>query len=148
VTDHQTSFFPEGRDRGVTVAVEGFFAFVWFGWGQAAPPSWLVVPLGGRQFLDYALGYDGAYGPARAGASLEPVVPGVPRAAQPGLVPARLPANLLGTPAAAVPAGMAEGLPVGVQVMGGKYTELRCLAVAEAIEQRLGTLTPIEPVTS
>jgi amidase len=46
-----------------------------------------------------------------------------------------------------VPAGMAEGLPVGVQVMGGKYTELRCLAVAEAIEQRLGTLTPIDPVT-
>jgi hypothetical protein len=27
------------------VAVEGFFAFVWFGWGQAAAPSWLVVPL-------------------------------------------------------------------------------------------------------
>lgn len=38
MTDHQTSFFPTGRDRGVTVAVEGFFAFVWFGWGQAAPP--------------------------------------------------------------------------------------------------------------
>jgi amidase len=57
-----------------------------------------------------------------------------------------LPANLLGTPAAVVPAGMAEGLPVGVQVMGGKYTELRCLAVAEAIEQRLGPLTPIDPV--
>ena len=57
-----------------------------------------------------------------------------------------LPANLLGTPAAVVPAGMADGLPVGVQVMGGKYTELRCLAVAETIEQRLGTLTPIDPV--
>lgn len=57
-----------------------------------------------------------------------------------------LPANLLGTPAAVVPAGMADGLPVGVQVMGGKYTELRCLAVAEAIERRLGTLTPIDPV--
>ena len=57
-----------------------------------------------------------------------------------------LPANLLGTPAAVVPAGMTEGLPVGVQVMGGKYTELRCLAVAEAIEQRLGPLTPIDPV--
>ncbi len=27
--DHLTSFFPAGRDRGVTVAVEGFFAFVW-----------------------------------------------------------------------------------------------------------------------
>jgi amidase len=59
-----------------------------------------------------------------------------------------LPANLLGTPAAVVPAGMADGLPVGVQVMGGKYTELRCLAVAEAIEQRLGPLTPIDPVTT
>jgi amidase len=61
-----------------------------------------------------------------------------------------LPANLLGTPAAVVPAGMTEDLPVGVQVMGGKYTELRCLAVAEVIEQRLGTLiplTPIDPVT-
>ena len=57
-----------------------------------------------------------------------------------------LPANLLGTPAAVVPAGMTEGLPVGVQVMGGRYTELRCLAVAEAIEQRLGPLTPIDPV--
>jgi len=45
VTDHQTSLFPTRRDRGVTVAVEGFFAFVWFGWGQAAPPSWLVAPL-------------------------------------------------------------------------------------------------------
>jgi hypothetical protein len=40
VTDHLTSFFPAGRDRGVTVAVEGFFAFVWFGWGQAAAPSY------------------------------------------------------------------------------------------------------------
>ena len=43
--DHMTGFFPAGRDRGVTVAVEGFFAFVWFGWGQAAAPSGLVVPL-------------------------------------------------------------------------------------------------------
>ena len=58
-----------------------------------------------------------------------------------------LPANLLGTPAVVVPAGMADGLPVGVQVMGGKYTELRCLAVAGAIESRLGPLTPIDPVT-
>ena len=37
--------FPTGRSRGVTVAVDGFFAFVWFGWGQAAAPSWLVIPL-------------------------------------------------------------------------------------------------------
>lgn len=58
-----------------------------------------------------------------------------------------LPSNLLGTPAAVVPAGLAGGLPVGVQVMGGKFTDLRCLAVAEVIEQRLGPLTPIDPVT-
>jgi amidase len=57
-----------------------------------------------------------------------------------------MPANLLGTPAAVVPAGMADGVPVGVQVMGGKYTDLRCLSVAEAIEHRLGPLTPIDPV--
>jgi amidase len=59
-----------------------------------------------------------------------------------------LPANLLGTPAAVVPAGMADGLPVGVQVMGGKFTELRCLAVAEVIERALGPITPIDPVAS
>jgi len=57
-----------------------------------------------------------------------------------------MPANLLGTPAAVVPAGMADGVPVGVQVMGGKYTDLRCLSMAEAIEHRLGPLTPIDPV--
>jgi hypothetical protein len=34
--------FPAGRSRGVTVAVEGFFAFVWFGWGQADAPSWQI----------------------------------------------------------------------------------------------------------
>jgi hypothetical protein len=45
VIEHETGFFPAGRDRGVTVAVEGFFAFVWFGWGQAAAPAWLVAPL-------------------------------------------------------------------------------------------------------
>jgi hypothetical protein len=39
-----SGFFPAGRSRGVTVAVDGFFAFVWFGWGQAAAPSWLVIP--------------------------------------------------------------------------------------------------------
>lgn len=27
------------------MAVDGFFAFAWFGWGQASAPSWLVVPL-------------------------------------------------------------------------------------------------------
>ena len=43
--DLAPGYFPTGRSRGVTVAVDGFFAFVWFGWGQAAAPSWLVIPL-------------------------------------------------------------------------------------------------------
>ena len=47
-----------------------------------------------------------------------------------------MPANLLGLPAAAVPAGKAAGLPVGVQVMGGRFQELACLEAAEAIESR------------
>lgn len=43
MTDQPTSFFPAGRDRGVTVAVEGFFAFVWFGWGQAARRRYSII---------------------------------------------------------------------------------------------------------
>jgi len=43
--DSTTRLFPAGRSRGVTVAIDGFFAFVWFGWGQADAPSWLVIPL-------------------------------------------------------------------------------------------------------
>ena len=58
-----------------------------------------------------------------------------------------LPANLLGLPAAVVPCGMAAGLPVGVQVIGDKYTDLRCLAVAEQIQDAEGVHTPIDPVT-
>ena len=38
--------FPAGRDRGVTVAIDGFFAMAWFGWGQAAAQGWLAVALG------------------------------------------------------------------------------------------------------
>lgn len=56
-----------------------------------------------------------------------------------------LPGNLLGLPCAVTPAGMADGLPVGVQVMGARYTDLRCLSVAEQIEGALGLDTPIDP---
>jgi len=59
-----------------------------------------------------------------------------------------LPMNLLGLPSAVVPAGLADGLPVGVQVVGDRFTDLRCLAVAEQIEAALGVLTPIDPVTT
>lgn len=59
-----------------------------------------------------------------------------------------LPANFLGLPAAVVPAGVVDGLPVGVQVIGDRFTDLRCLTVAEQIEQVCGRITPIDPRSS
>jgi len=57
-----------------------------------------------------------------------------------------MPANFLGLPAAAVSAGVADGLPVAVQVVGPAFSDLRCLALAEQIDGALGLQTPIDPV--
>lgn len=59
-----------------------------------------------------------------------------------------LPGNLLGLPAAVVPCGSAVDLPVGVQVLGDRFTDLRCLAIADEIERAVGVVTPIDPVTA
>ena len=56
-----------------------------------------------------------------------------------------LAANLLGLPSVALPAGIDGGLPQGVQLIGPRYREDLCLAAAQAIEDRLGVITPIEP---
>ncbi|GAA0947857.1 amidase [Nonomuraea longicatena] len=53
--------------------------------------------------------------------------------------------NLLGLPAVAVPTGLAEGLPQGVQIIGPRFREDLCLDAAEAIEARTTSLTPITP---
>jgi len=53
--------------------------------------------------------------------------------------------NLLGLPAAAVPAGVADGLPQVVQVIGPRFREDLCLDAAEAIETSCGVITPIDP---
>ena len=57
-----------------------------------------------------------------------------------------LPPNLLGLPAVVVPGGMADSLPVGVQVIGSRFTDLHCLAIAEQIESACGLSTPIDPI--
>jgi amidase len=56
-----------------------------------------------------------------------------------------LPANLLGLPAAVVPAGFADGLPVGAQLTAARFADLRALDVAQMIEDLVGVQTPIDP---
>jgi amidase len=55
---------------------------------------------------------------------------------------------VLGLPSIAVPTGVANGLPVGVQIIAGRYREDLCLEAAEAIEARAGVRTPINPFFS
>jgi amidase len=57
-----------------------------------------------------------------------------------------LPVNFLGLPAAVVPHGKADGLPVGVQVIGDRFTDLRCLDIAAELEAASPPLMPVEPV--
>jgi amidase len=56
-----------------------------------------------------------------------------------------LPANLLGLPAAVVPVGLADGLPVGAQLTARRFSDLVCLDVAALLEASYGVLTPIDP---
>ena len=53
--------------------------------------------------------------------------------------------NALGLPAVALPVGIGEGLPQSVQVIGPRYREDLCLDAAAALEERFGTITPIDP---
>jgi amidase len=52
---------------------------------------------------------------------------------------------VLGLPAAVVPVGVADGLPIGVQLIGARFREDLCLDAAAAIEARAGVQTPIDP---
>jgi amidase len=57
------------------------------------------------------------------------------------------PGNLLGIPAVALPMGVVDGLPTGVQVYAERWREDLCLEVASVIEARVGRITPIDPVS-
>jgi amidase len=59
-----------------------------------------------------------------------------------------VPANLLGLPAAIAPAGVVDGLPVGAQFIGNRFADLTTLAAAQALEDIVGPLTPIDPITA
>ena len=56
------------------------------------------------------------------------------------------PGNVLGIPAVALPTGVSEGLPTGIQVYADLYREDLCLLAAEIIERGCAMPTPIEPV--
>ena len=49
--------------------------------------------------------------------------------------------NLVGLPSVAVPTGLHDGVPVGVQIVGRRYREDVCLDAAEVIERSIGVLS-------
>lgn len=51
----------------------------------------------------------------------------------------------LGLPGATVPTGVVDGLPGSVQLVAGRFRESWILDAAQAIEDRAGVLTPIDP---
>jgi amidase len=58
------------------------------------------------------------------------------------------PANVLGIPAAALPMGVADGLPTGVQIYADRWREDLCLFGAETIEAEIGQICPVDPITA
>ena len=56
------------------------------------------------------------------------------------------PGNLLGLPAVALPMGVVDGLPTGVQIYADRWREDLCLEAAGLIQAGVGHITPIDPV--
>jgi amidase len=54
--------------------------------------------------------------------------------------------SVLGLPGLAVPTGTVEGVPLGVQLVAGRFQEETCLAAGEVLEARTPIRLPIEPV--
>ena len=58
---------------------------------------------------------------------------------------AQFPAACLGLPGISVPTGIADGLPMGVQLIAGRFREDLLLDAAEIIEARAPMPTPLDP---
>ena len=56
------------------------------------------------------------------------------------------PGNVLGLPSVALPAGIAGGLPTGIQIYADLWREDLCLSAAEIVEAGFGAASPIDPV--
>jgi aspartyl-tRNA(Asn)/glutamyl-tRNA(Gln) amidotransferase subunit A len=55
-----------------------------------------------------------------------------------GAFPFTAPFNVSGSPAASVPCGLVDGMPVGLQVVGPAHAELAILDLSESIEEAVG----------
>jgi amidase len=53
--------------------------------------------------------------------------------------------SILGLPSLAVPTGLVEGTPIGVQLVAGRFQEAACLRAGEVIENRSSMTRPIDP---
>jgi amidase len=108
------------------VSERGVIAFAWGTWMEETPL--LVAPIATVPAFPLAVERDPAW-----------------LAGWPAALRMVVAVNLLGLPSVAVPVGVANGLPQGVQVIGPRFREDLCLDAAEAIEERVGTITPIDP---
>jgi aspartyl-tRNA(Asn)/glutamyl-tRNA(Gln) amidotransferase subunit A len=75
-------------------------------------------------------------------AAEEITVRGEPRPVRAALVSCVAPLSQLDCPMVAVPAGVREGLPVGLQLIGRPGSEALLLRVAAAVESNVGPIRP------
>lgn len=107
--------------------------------------SWLNIRRSWAEFLhEYPL----LVGPVFTEPPVEPGLESRDRAGRDRVGTAMRPCTVtsfVGVPAVAVPTGVTDGLPSGVQIVGRAFREDLRLAAAQEIENRLGVLTPIDP---